>query len=1067
MSVQKKGVLHPHQTTMFERSSYFDSLGISHLTGVFLYMSFFILPIFSSPQFSKSTSKEKRPSTCTTVSADCNGSLGSNLYPSGSFGAGLTSISPTDPGICPNYTYEESGAPADSFYTLTNNTGSWTDPQSEGNWKDTGDNSADPNGYMMVVNLLEDPHVFIVDSIEVCAGLTYNFSFDALNLLYPEHEVWADKADIEILINSAVVYDTGELPQDTAWHTHEFLFSIPTGTKCVFEFRNKSTINLGGDIAIDNISIADCTPDLQISTQHSSPLCEYEAASLIAQIPSTYDGFDISWLALENSGWQKVPGHNSDTLNLDSVWLEGPVSYRYQLTYPELSLDPNCQLLSEIYTFDLIPRAFTSYTQSICEWDDRFSSEGNQRFYKQPMDTLIIDTLIATTGCDSIVHLQVFTFFHDSFQQLIDLCEGDSVIVGSAIYKEGGSYTDTLTTYDGCDSVVYTQINFLLDQYTTVDEYICEGDTFRGEEYYQDSILQDTLIADNGCKLFQQTNIHVFPNIVINLYNSIQEGESYNKIFYTQDTLLTDSLMATNGCDSIVYTYLEVRPDFYSSERVLVCEGSMFQDRVIYRNTAILDTLESSIQSDSFILYDVRVLEQDTIINRNYSCDDIEQGIEELLFTNQFGCDSLVINVNIYLGDPDTTKISQYTCDPGQAIYEEVLFQNLKGCDSLVINETIFAPSYETVSNFDLCEGDYYEGNLLTQDTMITETLLTVHGCDSIINIRIAVHPAVAVSIEKSNTTFCKETGMTLIAESNAQVIWSTGSEENAIVLNEGGWYFVEAENQYGCKAVDSILINAPIELLGFPMPNSPSCLGLFDGSILIADVQGGSPPYLYSIDGFNFQSSPLFGNLEPGNYEITIEASSGCQFVEAVEVEEQEALFLDLGEDIIINEGEQGQFKYATNAETIDSLWWTPFLGLNCKACKYPSVSPTESTLYTLTIMDKNGCTASDDIFVEVIASFIYVPTVFSPNGDGINDYFTIFCDIEKVSQIRSFKIYDRWGGQMFYKKDFQHSQELEGWNGKYKGRYLQSGVFIYAAEILLKDGTVLERKGDFMIMR
>ena len=1051
---------------MFERSSYFNTFGFSQSTGVLLAISFFILPIFSSSQFVSTFTKKQSIDKNKLIFAACDGTLGPNIYPEGSFGSGAASTFPTDPGICPNYSYEFNGAPIDNYYTLTNNTGSWTDSQSTGNWKNTGDNSLDPNGYMAVINLFEDPHVFLVDSVEVCAGLTYEFSFDALNLIYPEHDVWADQADIEILINGVVIYNTGLLPQDTTWQSYDFIFSIPTGTTCVFEFRNKSTIGLGGDIALDNIAIASCTPDLQISMLQSTPLCEYESASLIAQIPSIYDGFNISWQSLENNGWQNINGQNNDTLILDSVWLAGPLSFRYQLTYPELSLDPSCQILSEIYEFDLIPRAFTSYTQSICEWDDRFSSESNQRTSRPPLDTLIIDTLVASTGCDSIVHLQVFKFFHESFQQSIDLCEGDSITVGNEIYTEGGYYIDTLMTYDGCDSIVYTQINLLLDQFLVVDEYLCEGDIFDGITYLQDSTFQDTFQADNGCLLYQQTNIHIHPNLETILNASIQQGESYNKIFYTQDTLLTDSLLTINGCDSIVFTQLEVRPDFWTSERVRICEGGVFQDMVVYTNLTILDTLESSIMSDSFIIYDVRILEQDTIINTNYSCDEIEQGIEELLFTNQFGCDSLVINVNIYLGDPDTTRISTYTCNPQEELYEEMLYQNVKGCDSLVITEIILAPSYETINSFNFCEGDLYDGNILNQDTTINDTLITVHGCDSIININITVHPEVNVSIETSNTNFCKEQGMILTAQSNAPILWNTGSQEISINLEEGGWYIAEAENEFGCKAVDSIFIDDPIEVLAFLTADAPSCIGLYDGSILITDPHGGSPPYLYSIDGFNFQSSPLFGNLGPDIYEITIEDSSGCQFNEAVEIEAQEALFLDLGEDIIIDEGEQGQFQFITNAISVDSMSWIPSLGLNCQACKRPEVAPTQSTLYTLTIKDENGCIATDEIYVEVIASFIFIPSVFSPNGDGINDFFTIYCDIEKVSQIQKLTIYDRWGGAMFFKENFQHSQELEGWSGKHKGKYLQTGVFIYEAEILLKDGSVLERKGDFMLM-
>ncbi len=1053
---------------MFKRNFFIEKLNFSHSAGVLFAISFFIFPVFSSSLFFQIFSEEKLILKQEHLQVACDGILGPNLYPKGDFGSGSTNTSQTDPNICPNYFYEYNAAPIDSFYTLCKNTGLWTDPQSMGNWKNTTDRSADPNGYMMVVNLIEDPHVFLIDSVDVCAGLSYQFSFETLNLIFPEHDFWAKKADIEILINGQVYYDTGELPQDTSWHKHEFLFSIPTGSTCVFEFRNKTIVGLGGDIAIDNIEIAACMPDLEILMPYSTPLCEYETAILIAQAPAYYNDFDLQWQAFNgSSGWQNINNQNKDTLTLDSVWLDGPMSFRYQLYYSELSIDPACQLISVAYDFDLIPRAFTLNTHSVCIWDDHFSTGGNNRFSNPPLDTLIIDTLVASNGCDSIVHLQVYNFYHDSHTQDIDLCEGDSLWVGLVAYTESGEYIDTLLTYDGCDSVVYSNINLILDEEQTLDIYLCEGDSHEAVVYFQDSTYQDTLLSSDGCPIFLETNIYVYPNVETSQIKSIQEGEAYNGIYYLQDTILVDTLLAQNGCDSMVSTFLEVRPDFYNSERILICEGDSFQNILVLQNLTILDTLVSSIESDSFLIYDVRILPQDTIINTNYSCDEIEQGIEETNYTNQFGCDSLVININVYLGDPDTTMILNYTCDPLNTLYEETLLQNERGCDSLVINEMRFAASYETINEFNFCEGALYNGSILTKDTIIYDSLFSIHGCDSIIMISIQVHPATQVSIEASDVIFCKEQGMVLTAQSNDQVIWNNGSQEKKLELSEGGWYSVQAENQFGCVAKDSIFINEPIEIIADPMVYAPSCLGLFDGKIDIFDPTGGSPPYLYSIDGFNFQSSPAFGNLSPAMYDLYIEDSNGCQYIEQVELPEKEALFLDLGEDLVINEGEASNFQFSTNAQVVDSMSWYPSQGLNCQACKKPRVSPEVSTLYTLTIMDENGCITSDEIYVEVIASFIFAPSVFSPNGDGINDFFTIFGDVEKVSKIQSLKIFDRWGAQMFSKKYFQHSQESEGWNGKRKGKYLETGIFIYEAELLLKTGEIVVKKGDFMLFR
>ena len=100
-----------------------------------------------------------------------------------------------------------------------------------------------------------------------------------------------------------------------------------------------------------------------------------------------------------------------------------------------------------------------------------------------------------------------------------------------------------------------------------------------------------------------------------------------------------------------------------------------------------------------------------------------------------------------------------------------------------------------------------------------------------------------------------------------------------------------------------------------------------------------------------------------------------------------------------------------------------------------------------------------------------VYIPTAFSPNGDGINDFFTIYTQHNMVQQVNSFRIFDRWGNMVFGRKDFTptayRNVDTQGWDGTFKNEPLKPGVFVYIAEILLADGNLKIMTGDVTLIR
>jgi len=95
-----------------------------------------------------------------------------------------------------------------------------------------------------------------------------------------------------------------------------------------------------------------------------------------------------------------------------------------------------------------------------------------------------------------------------------------------------------------------------------------------------------------------------------------------------------------------------------------------------------------------------------------------------------------------------------------------------------------------------------------------------------------------------------------------------------------------------------------------------------------------------------------------------------------------------------------------------------------------------------------------------------IYVPNVFTPNKDGSNDFFQIVKQDDQLVLIRSFKVYDRWGNQVFLLENTVVDDNTQWWDGTYNGEKVESGIFIYQIEIEFSDGFVKQIKGTVNVL-
>ncbi|MCF8281350.1 MAG: gliding motility-associated C-terminal domain-containing protein [Bacteroidales bacterium] len=221
-------------------------------------------------------------------------------------------------------------------------------------------------------------------------------------------------------------------------------------------------------------------------------------------------------------------------------------------------------------------------------------------------------------------------------------------------------------------------------------------------------------------------------------------------------------------------------------------------------------------------------------------------------------------------------------------------------------------------------------------------------------------------------------------------------------------------------------------------------------------------------MNGGAWEPSISYFKLAPGNYDIEVLDTNGCRLDTSFFIAAKEEVLLELGPDIYLDYGDSVQLQALTNLVDSFTFEWGQPKWLSCTDCLEPwVVNLSNTTTFNIEIKDKDGCKAGDLIRVILQKSNnVYIPNSFSPNLDNTNDFFTIYAD-RKVTNIKSLKIFDRWGEQLFERYDFQPNNGSLGWDGMLNGRPLDPAVFIYRTELEFFDGRTELFMGDVLLMR
>jgi gliding motility-associated-like protein len=353
----------------------------------------------------------------------------------------------------------------------------------------------------------------------------------------------------------------------------------------------------------------------------------------------------------------------------------------------------------------------------------------------------------------------------------------------------------------------------------------------------------------------------------------------------------------------------------------------------------------------------------------------------------------------------DTTFIDLTTCDSTQAKTTTQLLKNSQNCDSIVANRISYIGSPPTYETFFTCDSSKTPLSILR--------LKNQKGCDSLVY-------KTGILIKKDTTLIERKT-------CDPQKV---GLKKDIL------------KNKLGC---DSLIFT------NFSLTNNISFtqkINLCEGE----NVRVGDTTYKTT-----------------GVYVKTLKNTDGCDSTITTQLTVN-ILDLTMPKDTLINLGDSIRLTAFSQTQTPIKWKWTPKTYLSCDTCASTLTRPLSATQYRLTVSDTSGkCRKEGAVYLRTQAACpSFVPTAFSPNGDGVNDKLAIFLDLKCVKKVKRYAVFTRWGNLVSESQglSFENIRELPLWDGLIDGKTAPTEVYVYFVELEYINGETEIIRGDATLL-
>jgi len=692
-----------------------------------------------------------------------------------------------------------------------------------------------------------------------------------------------------------------------------------------------------------------------------------------------------------------------------------------------------------------------------------------------------LDSFLTVSGCDSIVFTELIITPFDTTWLTSTTC--DSTLDGIFI---------THFAHGNCDSTVIHQITFIPPDTTLLISASCvPTDTLHSIVHYSNHYGCDSVVIT-----------------VVNLLPSDTTLLVYSSCDPAMVGVVITQLLNTSGCDStVVETTLFSLSDTTRIHRI-VC---------MYTDTGTVNSLFVNHNGcDSLVINHAVYGGSDTTFLNTTTCSAQDSGWQYVMLHNHVGCDSVIASYSSWLPS-DSTFLSDTTCivqDTG--IFVSHLFNSF-GCDSMVTLHVLLDEynachlEYSFTIDTPACEGDtvYFHLDLIAGEGPILLTWVHLDEVGEFTFDSLGHYDILWVGVPDANLIFNSSNGIEqhdhvsypdtysliidvqstqnfngydipchgdLLGKAEIKVYqngvppllyqWSNGQADQSLIHLPAGLYRATVTDSHGCQKIDSITLTEPPPLSFDVASQDLSCFGTDDGSIEITNLSGGVPPIMTALQGMPLSNNHLYANLSEGHYTIIVVDQNGCELADTAILSQPAEWSISLGPDTVIPYGSTLPISPVLSGHPQGTLH-TSWSDGECENCLSRSIIPLSSTILSIHAEDENGCTSEDEIRIQVhLVRDLFIPNVFSPNNDQVNDLFLISAG-PALDEINWMTIFDRWGDMVYRQEHFKANDPQFAWDGKMGGKTLNPGVFVYQMEVKYIDGSTKQRYGSVTLIR
>jgi len=550
--------------------------------------------------------------------------------------------------------------------------------------------------------------------------------------------------------------------------------------------------------------------------------------------------------------------------------------------------------------------------------------------------------------------------------------------------------------------------------------------------------------TDALCRPSQEIMIIVNKPISDTIHQTICEGLSFKGRSATGIYADTFKNAASNGCDSIQVIDLKVNLLARNPITKVICEGQNFmgKDTTGYYSDTFKNAAANGCDSIRTINLTVNpkttsnITKQICLGESLYGYNTSGFYIDTLYGKNANGCDS-IRKLTLTILPKDSSSYDSTICEGGSVnghtiagIYVD-RFTNVLGCDS--IRRLVLSVTKKIFTRIDtaVCEGMSVRGQSKTG--VYYETFTSAKNCDSIIILNLTINPKSYTQIEK---TICE--GQSYAGRTTTGVYSDT---------------FV---NKNKCDSI--VFISLTVIGKVHVVVDTPA--HICQGKSKYLNAKGGTS-YLWKPSTYLNDPTLQFPQASPSaNITYTVYVANACFKDSAIyPVYVHATPSMTICKDTTIFRGTNAKLFTVGNGLNYE---WSPKELIEKPFANAISVSPTKNQQFGVTMTDSFGCQNSASVWVYVDDhTELLLPTGFSPNGDGLNDYFRIV-RYYNIKTLEQFEIYNRWGQLVFSTTDLEGS-----WDGKFNNEWIQDGIYTWKIKAITYDHKTINQSGNVTVIK